>query len=570
MKIKCAQLNLQHSRIATYNLTQLILQNDIDVAFVQEPYTVLTNVAGFPKSFRIFASGGGRKRSAIIINNNNIDAIAIRQLSNEDATVLELRHGDLNFYGASLYFPIDRDIESDIASMEKIIQLTKGKGIIISVDSNSRSKLWHDAITNQRGKSLEEYILTRDLFLKNEDTSTPTFETMRGRSWIDLTLCNNPMVQKTSGWTCGEEESCADHKIIFFNITAVRTGGTATYFPGKRYLMKTEDWENFVIQLTTNLQSNFGCLTPSTNLPKCDEELSNKVKLGTDIGETIHNFITAVAAASDSAFRVSRPGKRNIKERSVPWWNGDLTLLRKKSLALRRRYQRTRNDVNLRQQRRLQYQEGNRLYQEKLRQAKINSWKDFCSRTKECNPWNAVYRLAFRKLQNKTTLATLMTPSGAYTTDIEGTVNQMMDQFIPEDNEGSDKAYHKGIRERASEPLNTNDDDVFTKQEILAVLERFDPRKAPREDGLNSAKFLKTFQCSPNLFTEIYNECLRCGYFPVQWKRSVIIPIVKPGKEGSTEPTKYRPISLLNVGGKVLEKLLIDRINQHSQRGIPQ
>ena len=116
--IKCAQLNLQHSRTATYNLTQLILQNNIDVAFVQEPYTVLNNVAGFPKSFRIFTHGGGRKRSSIIVN-NYVDAIAIRQLSNEDATLLKLRHGDLSLYGVSLYFPIDRVIGKDIESMEK-------------------------------------------------------------------------------------------------------------------------------------------------------------------------------------------------------------------------------------------------------------------------------------------------------------------------------------------------------------------------------------------------------------------------------------------------------------------
>jgi hypothetical protein len=38
---------------------------------------------------------------------------------------------------------------------------------------------------------------------------------------------------------------------------------------------------------------------------------------------------------------------------------------------------------------------------------------------------------------------------------------------------------------------------------------------------------------------------------------------VKPGKEGLNEVYKYRPFSLLNVGGKVLEKLLIDRINHH-------
>jgi len=29
------------------------------------------------------------------------------------------------------------------------------------------------------------------------------------------------------------------------------------------------------------------------------------------------------------------------------------------------------------------------------------------------------------------------------------------------------------------------------------------------------------------------------------------------------EPSKYRPISLLNIGGKVLEKLLINGINRH-------
>ena len=62
--IKCSQLNLKHSRTATFNLTQIILQNNIDFVFVQEPYTVLNNVAGFPKSFKIFAHGNaGRNQS---------------------------------------------------------------------------------------------------------------------------------------------------------------------------------------------------------------------------------------------------------------------------------------------------------------------------------------------------------------------------------------------------------------------------------------------------------------------------------------------------------------------------
>jgi len=53
---------------------------------------------------------------------------------------------------------------------------------------------------------------------------------------------------------------------------------------------------------------------------------------------------------------------------------------------------------------------------------------------------------------------------------------------------------------------------------------------------------------------------LKRGYFPKEWKIAKIIPIVKPGKENSLDPSKYHPINLLNIGGKVLEKLLINRV----------
>jgi hypothetical protein len=124
IQIRCTQLDLQHSRTATYNLTQIIIQKNIDVAFVQEPYGIRSSVAGFPKSFRIFTYGNGRKRSAVIVNNTNIDTDAIKQASNEDATLIEFRYKGLNFYGASLYFDIDRDIETDIGKVEEIKELT--------------------------------------------------------------------------------------------------------------------------------------------------------------------------------------------------------------------------------------------------------------------------------------------------------------------------------------------------------------------------------------------------------------------------------------------------------------
>ena len=127
----------------------------------------------------------------------------------------------------------------------------------------------------------------------------------------------------------------------------------------------------------------------------------------------------------------------------------------------------------------------------------------------------------------------------------------------------SDSAHHKRIRHEIEEPLDRPDDEEFTMEEILAVIEKLDPGKSPGEDGLNSEILMKIFKQFPTFLTGLYNVCLRKGYFPKQWKHSIRIPIVKPGKEGSTEVTTYRPISLLNIGGKVLEKLLIDRINHH-------
>jgi hypothetical protein len=183
----------------------------------------------------------------------------------------------------------------------------------------------------------------------------------------------------------------------------------------------------------------------------------------------------------------------------------------------------------MRLERRQQYIECNRIYQMKLREETLQSWKDFCSNINSSNPWNAVYRCAAGKQRSKLTLTTLRTANNSYTTDMQSTVNQMTEHFVPENREDGDNAHHKRVRYRVSAPLRTTNDEEFTMHEVRAALERFDPRKAP-EDALSSEILMHVFRSFPTAFTEIYNECLRRGHFPKQWKRSVIIPIVKPGK----------------------------------------
>ena len=172
---------------------------------------------------------------------------------------------------------------------------------------------------------MEEYIITRDLHIINTDTSVPSFETNRGRSWIDLTLCNSKLTQNIRRWTYGEEESCADHKIISFDIESRGVEENAKQFVRKRYNTKVANLNTFERNLAKNLVRTFQCRTDLHNLTKCDKSLSQKVKNCTGIGEVIHKLTLAITAACDATFQVLKPGKRASKERGVPWWNEELT-----------------------------------------------------------------------------------------------------------------------------------------------------------------------------------------------------------------------------------------------------
>ena len=155
--------------------------------------------------------------------------------------------------------------------------------------------------------------------------------------------------------------------------------------------------------------------------------MGEKVKQSACTDVLMSKFTSIITATCDAAFKVSRAGDRVTKGRRVPWWTSELTILRRRALALRRRYQRTKNDDNLRHERKLRYQEGKIHYQAKLQEEKLKSWNEFCSHTAGFNPWNAVYKLAPGTLKSKTTLSTLKTQNETYTSDVVSTMKHMME-----------------------------------------------------------------------------------------------------------------------------------------------
>lgn len=65
-----------------------------------------------------------------------------------------------------------------------------------------------------------------------------------------------------------------------------------------------------------------------------------------------------------------------------------------------------------------------------------------------------------------------------------------------------------------------------------------------------------------NFLAYIINSCLKLNYFPPRWKHARVVPIPKHGKDLS-KPENFRPISLLCSLSKILERVILNRLNSH-------
>ena len=217
-QIKCVQIKLQHPTAATANLMKYIADNKVYITCIQEPHTLQRKVAGIPKHYKTLTAGEERSRAAVIITNNRLDTVLITQLSDADTVAVEIISENSKIILASTYFGRGNPTEIDLVKIEAILQYAKGAGVLLEMDSNSRSTLWHDTLTNTRGKILEEFTINKQLYIMKEASSNTTFRNRIGTSNIDLTVINSRLLRRVSGWEISEEEGSSDHSIITYAI----------------------------------------------------------------------------------------------------------------------------------------------------------------------------------------------------------------------------------------------------------------------------------------------------------------------------------------------------------------
>lgn len=99
-----------------------------------------------------------------------------------------------------------------------------------------------------------------------------------------------------------------------------------------------------------------------------------------------------------------------------------------------------------------------------------------------------------------------------------------------------------------------------TKEIKQVILKEINIKKAPGFDLITGKILHELSEKCYKFITFIFNAILRINYFPRSWKVAQIIMILKPGKKPE-DVSSYRPISLLPVFSKVLEKLYAKELN---------
>ena len=355
-RISFFQVNLHHCKEASANLENLLAHCPHSyLALIQEPYIFKNRVIGVPKQANLFQGVSvGQVTRACIIASKSLNAFHMHNLSDPDCTTvmlnLKLKDLYLDILIVSSYMPGDMDSPPP-GMIRQVVNysVTHKASLLIGCDCNAHHRhLWGSTDINKRGLDLGDYLLSNNLNVCNIGT-TPTFVVANRKEVLDITICNNSVINYIDNWRVSDTPSLSDHRIIEFNLKT----NVNSIFCFRN--IRNTNWEKFQQTLDNS-------------------DLSRLQQDEISMTENIEAVAVKLNSHLNNAFSKSTAITRVGPKRKPVWWNNELKALRHQVKIYFNMYILDNSDLAWER-----FWLVRKRYKHEIRQAKCTSWREFCS-----------------------------------------------------------------------------------------------------------------------------------------------------------------------------------------------
>jgi ribonuclease HI len=280
----------------------------------------------------------------------------------------------------------------------------------------------------------------------------------------------------------------------------------------------------------------------------------------------------ALLGAAQGSIPVSKPPSEGSKPRqSVAWWTTECSNIIKERNKCRNKYSRTRtyNDF-------IKYKAKQAESKLIVKNAKISFWHSKCSdfnKPDRRKMWQTV--TAMKGMTRARRPPLLLDPETGFITNSNADSAKLLATHFSHANsdqlhDPSFIAHKREVEADFQHEVSPSDECLYNSKFTLAELYsaiRVKKDSSPGPDGLSYSLFKHLTPRSLKFILNCLNILWSEGVVPDQWRRSIIIPVIKKGKD-SKHAASYRPISLTSCFCKIYETMVNKRLKWHMESSL--
>jgi len=424
------------------------------------------------------------------------------------------------------------------------VQLSKwpaGRDDIVVGDMNALSTLWDKTLeekerndeATKRGELVEDWMAEKDMTIAN-DRKKPTLNSTVGtESSPDLSIIHTSKLDKFS-WEVFDELG-SDHKPIILTYEPDVPIKNTHVRPKYKWKLNDARWEEFS-----------GLIEEKMPCPDKNRRKKSLNKLEKFFRKTVH----------DAAKK--KIGKKKIDNSTKPHLTAEI----KEKIKVRNRLRRTMKEN------RAEWKAAGIEVSELIRLEKEKKWKMYIEEI-DCNTrvkdvWRTIRNIDGRNPPRNENEVLVVDGKG-YMEDSDK-ANQFRKTYkgfskIPNYREDRklQKEVYQFLNSAKTTPGREEVSDI-KEGELERVIEEAKMGKSPGEDDIPYEMIKQLGPKARAFILDMFRRIWRGEEIPQRWRRANIKTLLKDGKDPA-KTDSYRPISLTSCLGKLLEKIVADRLS---------